>query len=152
MSKRDELKSLLKNKASLISTGRGNGTSYTNSERGLAKTCAAAVLTATGIADVGDDVTDEVVDALQVAAEEAGDQASVPSLCRAVYRSIEKERLADDSTATDFPKQKGGTRVGRDHTSLGLLFRKAMKDLGVAEDIIDQAFPSPYKGKGKQAG
>lgn len=150
MSKRDALKNLLAGNASLVSTGRGNGTSYTDVERGLAEATAAAVVTATNIADVADKATDEVIEALQVAAEEAGDQASVPGLCRAVYRSIEKERLADESTIADFPKTKNGERVGRDHTSLGLLFRKALKGLGVDEETIDKAFPSPYKSK-KQA-
>lgn len=149
MSKRDELKNLLAGNASLVSTGRGNGQSYTDAERSLAQATAAAVCTATSLADVADQATDEVIEALQAAAEEAGDNASVPGLCRAVYRSIEKERLADESTTADFPKTKGGERVGRDHTSLGLLFRKAMAKLGVDEETIDTAFPSPYKSKKK---
>lgn len=151
---RDNLKKLLKGNVSLISKGRSNGQSYTDNERLLAKQVAAAVFTATGFTEAKKETTDEVVTVLNAVAEEQGEEnLSVPSLCRGVYRAIEKERLADPKTAKAFPrKDKEGNREGRDHTSLGLLFRKGLKALQVGEDVIDQAFPSPYKGKGKKAG
>lgn len=151
---RENLKKLLSGNVSLISKGRSNGQSYTDEERALAKAVAAAVFTATGFAKAEKETTDEVVTVLDAAVAEQGEEnVSVPSLCRAVYRGIEKARLADKKTVKAFPKKgKDGTRVGRDHTSIGLLFRKALKELGVGEDVIDQAFPSPYKGKGQKAG
>lgn len=151
MTTRDTLKSLLVGKASLVSNGRTNGTSYTDAERELTKETAAAVCLATDLVEipsaVAESIPDEVIEALSAAAEEAGAQASVPGLCRATYRAVEKIRLEDPDTIDDFPKMKDGERVSRDHTSVGLLFRKALEKLGVDKETIDTAFPSPYKKK-----
>lgn len=134
--------------ASLTSTGRSNGTPYTDAERALAVDITKTVLTATGHGDHDID-NDEVADHLVAIAEQKGDNIDVPGLCRGVYRSIEKERLSDDNTTDDFPKQKNGERVGRDHTSINNLFRKAFEQCGVEKETIDKVFPSYSSNKKK---
>lgn len=137
-------------KASLASTGRSNGTKYTSAERDLATVVSKVVLTATQHKDFSDDIADEteVSNTLSVVAEETSGDLSVPSLCRAVYRSIEKERLADDDTVDDFPKEKKGERVARDFTSVNLLFRKAfMDECGFSKEEVEPIFPSYSKNK-----
>jgi hypothetical protein len=151
---------------SLISSGRSSGFSYTKAEHALALAIGAVVLTAAGVGEYTKHGTDEAVAAVnEIAATMSADlaeankglpaaqhkQLSVPGLCRAAYRKLEAAKLADKSSKADFPKTKGKgkdkERIARDHTSVGLLFRKGFKELGVPESTIDIAFPSPYKTK-----
>lgn len=134
--------------ASLKSTGRSNGTAYTQAERQLATIVSKVVLTATRHKDFSADIADEdeVIEVLATVSEDK-DGLSVPSLCRAVYRHVEKNRLADSDTVDDFPKVKNGERVARDFTSVNNLFRKAFQeDCGFSKDEVEPVFPS-YGGK-----
>ena len=98
-----------------------------------------------------DDVTNDAITAVSAAAEERGENLDVPGLCRAAYRKVEADRLADDSTTGDFPKEKNGERVARDFTSVNLLFRKAFIDgCGFSKAEVEPIFPS-YTGKKKTA-
>lgn len=137
-------------KASLASTGRSNGTKYTKAERDLATVVSKVVLTATQHKDFSEQIDDEteVIETLSVVAEEVNGDLSVPSLCRAVYRKVEQERLEDNSTTDDFPKMKNGERTSRDFTSVNLLFRKAFTDAcGFSKEEVEPIFPSYSKNK-----
>lgn len=142
-------------KAGLSSNGRSNGTPYTKAERNLAVVISMVVLTATGHKDFSEQISeeDEAITAVSAAAEEKGsDNLDVPGLCRAAYRKVEATRLEDDSTATDFPKQKDGERVARDFTSVNLLFRKAFIDgCGFSKAEVEPVFKS-YSSNKKKAG
>lgn len=126
--------------ATFASGGRSKGQSYTEAERHLALITSKVVLTATGYKDFTEEVKDEeeVISTFGVVSKEQ-EQPSVPGLCRAVYRSLEKVRLNDSSTVAEFPKVKDGERCGRDHTSINLLFRHAFKECKM--DDVDQVFP-----------
>lgn len=137
----------------LESKGRSNGTSYTPVELRLAQQCALLVLVATKHVDGKDikfdkEVTDNAKEAFESVTKNGG-KASVPSLTRALYRHIEKQKLSDPKTKEDFPRMKDGQRDGRDHTSIGLLVRKGLKEAGIDQDMIDKAFPSNYSTKNK---
>lgn len=139
--------------AGLNSNGRSNGQSYTKAEHKLATIISMVVLTATSHKDFSEQIAEETeaMEAVMAAAEEAGDQASVPSLCRAAYRKVEATRLEDDSTTEDFPKVKEGERTPRDFTSVNLLFRKAfMDDCGFTKSEVEPIFPSYTNGKKKR--
>ena len=135
--------------ANLESNGRNHGTSYTDAERALALDVSKVILSATGHADFSGEFEDdhEVVQTLMETLQEK-EHTDVPSLCRAVYRKIEKKRLTDDSTVKDFPKMSEGIRSTRDFTSMNLLFRHAFEKSGMTD--IDKSFPAYYKAKGKK--
>lgn len=141
---------------SLIASGRTKGVSYTPAELALAKAIVAIAFTAAGFGDYETHCKDEAVVAavnelgLKMTAEVAEinktrpadkqQQISLSALCRAAYRQVEAARHNDPATVADFPKEKG-----RDHTSLTLLFRSGLKEIGIPAATMDAAFPSPYK-------
>lgn len=142
------LKDLISSNLSLVSKGRSNVQSYTQEEEELALQIATAVLTVAGHIENKDRTSEEIYSVLKMVIEET-EELSVPSLCRAVYCSIERARLTNPETVQEFPKMKNDERVQRDFTSVSLLFRKALRKLNVEEELIDQIFPSPYKKKKK---
>lgn len=134
---------------SLISTGRvTDGMSYTDAERKLAQNIAQAVGTAAEL--FNKPCTDESINVIlattidERVAQLGGRDDSLPGLCRAVYKKVEAQMLADKDTEVDFPKSKGGERVPRDWQSVNILFRGAFKALGLKQAVIDQAF-KPYR-------
>lgn len=136
----------------LESAGRNSGQSqsYTKAEEELASAVSRVVLTVTGHKEF-DELDEEVCKALESLANEGKvEDRDVPSLCRAVYREIEKARLTNPETLSQFPKVKEGERVQRDFTSLNLLFRKAFKAFGYSGEVLQNIFPSYYGGKKKK--
>lgn len=100
----------------------------------------------------------EVVETTQaILAEEDATILGLAGIARRCYSALEKIALEDATTIKAFPKMKDGKRVARDWTSVGLLFRSAMKDLKVAgkrvwtDTEVDSAFKAYWKKAEKTA-
>lgn len=140
---------LKKMNISLRSEGRRNGQSYTSAEKTLAEQILKTVLTVTNhkIFEEDECFTEHICETLATIIEEK--TWDVPSLCRAIYKIHEAEKLQDSESIVDFPKIKNNERVPRDFTSVNLLFRKAMKECGFSQEEIEGTFPSYYKKQQK---
>lgn len=146
-------KPILTINASLASTGKKDGVSYTKSESELAKKVLLAILAAGQHipADKAKDVPEDVVDTLATVWEENSDKGlGVPNLARRMYGRLEATHFTGEkdnlvsSDPTNWPKR-------RDYTSIGLILRGALKDLKVIDNkVVDEMFPT-YYGKDKKA-
>src|SRR5271166_3292525 len=118
-------------------TGNGrtpaNGTTYTAKEVEIASfICRLALTVMTGQCKTS--VSIEELEQHKVIVElfqaQAANFQTVAQGIRLTYRQYEAFMLAEDSTLADFPKvDDHGDRVGRDQSSLTVLFRKSIKDL-----------------------
>lgn len=120
--------------ASLASTGKKNGVSFTDTEKNTAKGVSLAVLIAIGKTDADHDkvslVTDEITEAVVAAASE--EYADIPALMKKAYRNIQKANV--EASTEGWPKV-------RDPSSIQLIFRNALKDLKVVDETtIDSMF------------
>lgn len=139
--------------ASLASTGKRGGTSYTKAEKSTAQQVILGLLIAAGHVD-GDhekvnDISEEVVVAIGETVEEnAGNDLGIPNLARRAYNKVASVHFEEDGSPVDsdnWPKK-------RDYTSIGLIFRGALKDLKVVDQAtVDTMFPTYYKNKKKSA-
>lgn len=138
------LRGLLKGKeVSTESGGRSRGKSYTTAERKLAFDAALTTLLATEIIpkhDKQDQIEKEVITAFTEAVKAAGDSVRAPVLMMQTYRIVEKLKLSDNKTKEDFPKEKDGVRVIRDYTSIHVLFRSVLNDLGITGEAREEMF------------
>lgn len=141
---------------SLTSTGRSKGVGYTDAEKGTARHICLAVLIAAGLVDdesgelEGSIPSDVIAGIGSVETEGKG----LPNICRAVYRQVEASHFAGEKK--DEPLDEENWPKVRDYTSVGLIFRKALKalnaDLKVLTDKqVDEAFPRYVSKKGKKA-
>lgn len=120
--------------ASLASTGKRNGTSYTDTEKNTAKGVSLAVLIAIGKTDSNHEkvslITDEITEAVVSAASE--EYADIPALMKKAYRELQKANL--EAKTEGWPKK-------RDPSSIQLIFRNALKELKVVDEkTIDSMF------------
>lgn len=120
------------NNVSLVSTGKKNGTGYTEQEYGLARQIAIAAFVSLGQIPSDDDrakeLTDETVEVFTAAASE--EFADIPSLMRKIYREVEKSNVGSEG----FPKR-------RDPSSINLIFRKSIGKLNIVDDnTLNQMF------------
>lgn len=138
------LRNLLKGKeVSNEGGGRSRGKAYTKAERRLAFDIALTTLLATGTLtkhDQQDKIEKDVVDAFTDVVKAAGVSVHAPVLMMQTYRVIEKEKLKEGKTKEDFPKEKDGVRVIRDYTSLHVLFRSVLNELGITGEAREEMF------------
>lgn len=135
--------------ASLASTGKKDGVSYTKAEQALAGNILLAVLAAGQHipADKAKDVPEDVVETLAEVWEENKEKGlGVPNLARRIYGRLESTHFEGEQNtpvdATNWPKR-------RDYTSIGLIFRGQLKALKVVDaKTADAMFPAYYKAKG----
>ena len=154
MTTQNDLRSLLGDSSlKLISSSRTNGTSYTEDERQLAGNIARVVLVAANVIDDKtidlDTISEDIKAAVQLAVESMdSNELSAVALMRAVYRTVEANKLADPTTVEAFPKVDGKERVPRDFSSINLIFRGGLKGV-VSDEIRDKLFKNYYKTSSK---
>lgn len=135
--------------ASLKSTGKSNGTPYTDTERTTGKHIMLGLLIAAGHVEPDHaeaaNISEEAIVAISETIEETeGQNLGIPNLARRAYTKIQNAHLDDNGQPTDpeaFPKK-------RDYTSIGLILKKAVKDLKVVgDDQVNTMFPTYGKAK-----
>ena len=120
-------------------TGAGNGVSYTEAEKKLARQALSAALII-GEIDCPKPLSNS--DCTALAAELAPEHSAINTLARAIFRGVIRSTNGSGKKfigTDEFPKE-------RDPTSVQLLMRGAAKECGLENASIDEAFHR-YGGK-----